>query len=631
MGEAFIDKEGHYLLRLKNGQTFKSARFTSYDDAGRKSWLVSGTPTNIWACSLSTWSSFLDSLNEEILFEESYSIEAYEKPLVDNKAEEVISFIKSIVPEDCMLIFDNNVVIIFANVLREPATVYFNYLCVFMNSLTYKLFQGDTRGATPLRFTTTSGTTVFDTPIHQCYLSGYYLSNKETATFFNTPSVSAINGDNIFSSNQLYLGFDNSVVATRNNNPIYTARDSSYGMTFDNWSKLMLPFEINLPYVQNKAYLNMFSYYGNTDFTVSTDNPGGNSGTGGGNGTYDDTSDEIPIPSFPSTSASQTGMVTLLRPTLAQLSSFSNKMWGDFWTSVSKSTIFYGDPADIVINLSLVPVEVESGGTISDLKVAGASTGISMDRAGSQYEDVDCGTIHIDEYWGSFMDYAPYTKMELYLPFCGTIQIDPDEVMNSDLSIVYHIDLVTGSCIAFVKIVRGNLNSVLHQMNGNLSYNIPITGDNFGKLMSTLVSIATSGIATSSMNQANKSIASGHASVTNKQVVNANAVASAKSIATVANSVGEVMTSKPTVTRSGDLSANNGILGILKPYLIITRPKQSVPTSYPEHYGHLSNITETLSNLSGYTIIESIHLDGVSATQEEKDELEGLLYSGVIL
>ena len=263
-----------------------------------------------------------------------------------------------------------------------------------------------------------------------------------------------------------------------------------------------------------------------------------------------------------------------------------------------------------------------------------------MTKAGNQYVEVDCGSIDIKEYWGSFMDYEPFTKIELVLPYCGSIRLDTDEVMNSKLSIVYHVDLLTGNCIAFIHTERDNLNSVIAQVNGNVSYNIPITGDNFSKLTSTLLGIATGGISTVAQNGAALTSAGNNSasypkgsnvSSRYKSELSANAFNSSRSIATSANAVADVVASKPSVTRSGDFSANNGIFTIQYPYLIITRPIQSIPKSYSSHYGHLSNITASLSTLSGYTVIECIHLDGVTATEEEKDELEGLLHSGIIL
>ena len=72
------------------------------------------------------------------------------------------------------------------------------------------------------------------------------------------------------------------------------------------------------------------------------------------------------------------------------------------------------------------------------------------------------------------------------------------------------------------------------------------------------------------------------------------------------------------------------MLAIQKPYLILTRPRQAHPANQNHYTGYPSFITENLSELSGYTEIEQIHLENVQATDSELNEIVSLLESGVI-
>ena len=54
---------------------------------------------------------------------------------------------------------------------------------------------------------------------------------------------------------------------------------------------------------------------------------GGTSVTGGGQGTFNDMSYPVPIPTLPSLSAADCGMVALFRPTKAQLNSLASYLW----------------------------------------------------------------------------------------------------------------------------------------------------------------------------------------------------------------------------------------------------------------------------------------------------------------
>ena len=88
---------------------------------------------------------------------------------------------------------------------------------------------------------------------------------------------------------------------------------------------------------------------------------------------------------------------------------------------------------------------------------------------------------------------------------------------------------------------------------------------------------------------------------------------------------------KPNIEKSGSLSGTGGMLGIQTPYLILTRPRQAIPAGQNRFIGYPAFITEILGNISGYTEVDSIHLEGINATGEELSEIETILKSGVIL
>ena len=50
-----------------------------------------------------------------------------------------------------------------------------------------------------------------------------------------------------------------------------------------------------------------------------------------------------------------------------------------------------------------------------------------------------------------FLDYEPYTTYELYVPFCGTTKIRAADILGHTLNLTMLVDLITGSCTAYVK------------------------------------------------------------------------------------------------------------------------------------------------------------------------------------
>ena len=328
--------------------------------------------------------------------------------------------------------------------------------------------------------------------------------------------------------------------------------------------------------------------------------PGGDSTDGGGDGNHDDTSDDIPIPPVPTLSAVDAGFITLFNPNTDQLRRLAAYMWTGLFDIDTYRKLF-ADPMDCFLGLSIVPVNVPSSGA-APVKVGNISTGISMNVAASQYVEVNCGSLNVAEYWGAYLDYEPFTTASIYLPFIGTHPIAVDDIMGKTVTVKYHIDILSGACTAFIQCG----NSVLYEFIGQCSSSIPISANDWTNVINGVISIA---------------------GAIGSMVATGGATAPA-AVGTIASNA--VNTMKPSIEKSGSMSGTGGMLAIQKPYLILTRPNQAVPTSQNYFTGYPSFITEVLGNLSGYTEIDSIHLTGIPATDNELIEIESLLKGGVI-
>lgn len=328
--------------------------------------------------------------------------------------------------------------------------------------------------------------------------------------------------------------------------------------------------------------------------------PGDSSGPGGGGGSFDNTSTPIDIPNLPSISAASTGFISLYNPSLNQLNQLASYLWSDLFEIDGWKKLF-ADPMDAILGLSIVPVAVPSGGT-REVKVGNIGTGISLTVASNQFVEVDCGSIDVNEYWGAYLDYEPYTQAQIFLPYIGTRPISVDEIMGKTVRVVYHVDILTGACCCFVKCG----DSVLYTYNGQCSIPIPITGANYTSVVNGVISIAAS---------VGSLVATGGSSAPT-------------AIPEIASSAVNQM--KPQVEKSGSISGSAGVLNMQTPYLILIRPRQALPSKQNEFIGYPSLITVQLTELSGYTEVQSIHLENIPATQEELAEIESLLEGGVI-
>lgn len=325
----------------------------------------------------------------------------------------------------------------------------------------------------------------------------------------------------------------------------------------------------------------------------------GTSIPGGGGGSYDLESDNILIPSLPTLGAGNCGLLTIYNPTLTQLRSLSNWLWSN--SLLDNLEKMFAQPMDLIITLNLIPCAPQYLGVTQEVKIGGVGTEIQMQKVDNQYMALDCGTIDVKEFFGSALDYGIYTKVSLYLPFCNVVQLKTDEVMNAKINVTYHIDLFTGSCIAYVSVLRDKLNSVLYSFEGNLAVSIPLISRDFSNLFQ---SITKSGI---------------------------NALSGGFAMNNILSSAVDVMASKPNINRTGGVSSTGGLLGIRTPYLIIERPIQSLASNYNKYVGYPSNITSKLLYLKGFTQVEEVIANGLTCTDEEQEEIINLLKEGVIL
>lgn len=350
------------------------------------------------------------------------------------------------------------------------------------------------------------------------------------------------------------------------------------------------------------------------DTEIDSDNPYGGSGsssTGGGDGSYIDPDDTTPaeIPSLPSIGAADLGFITMYNPSKAQLKNLSDFMWSGLFDLDTYKKLF-SDPMQSIIGLAIVPVAPEISGA-KNVMFGSIDSGVNMPTIGNQYVQLDCGSVDIEKWAGSFMDYSPYTKISLYLPYIGIHQLSADDIIGGSIHVVYNIDVLSGACGCFVE---HSSRGVLYSYNGSCITNIPLTSVNFSSAIQNAVSAVCSGVGIIA------GIATGAAPVT--------AMSAAGLINSAANTA---LNSKPSVQRSGSLGGSAGILSIQKPYVIIERPNVSVPASVQNFVGQTSNITLNLGACHGFTLCEYVHINGVNATSEEIKEIEALLKEGVFL
>lgn len=307
-------------------------------------------------------------------------------------------------------------------------------------------------------------------------------------------------------------------------------------------------------------------------------------------------------PVVPPATGSASSLYAIYNPTLAQINSFGAWLWSDNFVDQIKK--LFNDPMQAIIGLHKVYATPATGGA-QTIKVGYLDSGVSAKVVSNQYTTIDCGSVGLSEYFGNVFDYDPYTKVNLYLPFIGIVPLSVGEVMRSTIHVVYHVDVLTGACLAEVKIKRDSAGGTLFQYSGNAAVQYPISSGSYMGIVSGIMSIA-GGVA--------GTIATGGAAM--PVLLGAGA------------SIGRMHTD---ISHSGNFSGNAGAMGIKKPYLIIDRPQTALAKNFPNYIGYPSNTTVKLSSCSGFTKVHEIHLENVPATNNELSDIEMKLKGGVII
>lgn len=398
-------------------------------------------------------------------------------------------------------------------------------------------------------------------------------------------------------------GFLSADVATKRVNDtvfgsfeVFISNESTSGTFYTN-NKIVLPASIVRPDVGDDT-----DPYSQID--GEGDIPGGGS---------------VAIPGLPPATATATGIIGLFAPTESQMQQLADFMWTDFGgqgttvvdvlkelVEAIKRTI--SNPLDYVFGLNIIPSQGLSIGSSQVVKFGFVSSGVSMPRLANQYFEVDCGSLSFDALCGdTFLDYAPYSKFSIYLPYIGFKDVDANDFVGHTIGVKYHGDTVTGGVTAYIT----KDGSVMYQYSGCCALNIPLSSDNWGSTIAATVQIATAMIS--------GGVAGGAAGVGKAAINGAANVAANPSLLS------------PQVQHSGAVSGGAGAMGVQFPFVIREAVRFHPTTSFNKMSGYPSFYYRQLSNVTGYTTVLDVHLDGIPATRGEVMEIENLLKSGVIL
>ena len=247
---------------------------------------------------------------------------------------------------------------------------------------------------------------------------------------------------------------------------------------------------------------------------------------------------------------------------------------------------------------------------------------------------MDLGEYEILPKFNDFRDYAPYTKIEMFIPYCGWVAL-PSHVMSSEekpkiITGTLLCDIIAGTCKAVIKCN----DTVVAEASGFTAVDVPFTGENVGMKMAGIASAITSYGNTASKTVGN--IASGGMS--------GGAGAGAAAAGGLVGLLGSYAQLHSAFNANyteicGKTGDGCNVAGLNKVYIKIQRPKTGgyeAPDFVPENYGHTTGFIamkkSLISECEGLIVCSNPDTSGIGgATDRERQMIKNLLESGIIV
>ena len=275
---------------------------------------------------------------------------------------------------------------------------------------------------------------------------------------------------------------------------------------------------------------------------------------------------------------------------LVQLGQF---LWGA--SIFDNFSLINNNPIENIISCKAIPYAIS--GTTQEITLGNVKTGVNGEKINQNFSKQTIGSVAIAEHYHNFLDYAPYTNVIIYLPYIGFKELDASLVMGKTLRIEYTLDVITGGCLA--QIYVGKIR--LYEFTGNIGVDISITASNRAQVESAYINAGV-GVVSSAM--------SGN-------------------VTGAVNSIIGAATSQYHYSGTGNPSPSCVASTNRTCYIVIDRPQYQSLNAFNHTRGRMCCLSKTIGSLKGYTVCDSnIDISGISATDEEKDEIVNILSSG---
>ena len=333
-------------------------------------------------------------------------------------------------------------------------------------------------------------------------------------------------------------------------------------------------------------------------------------------GTNDWTPDNISEKELPPDFFGNSGLMKVLTPTTAELINFSKYLWNDNF-NLDQFKKIVNNPFDLILGFQYLPLKVIIGGTtpINVGNILSVDTGLTMSYPTQENYKHSFGTLNLTGQESKFLDYAPYSRTFIHLPYIGTQAIDTDLIRKtSPVELIYKYNIVTGTITAYLKGSISGRNGILYEWVGNCNNTLPVASNDYSNSISGMFNLVSSAVV--------GGISGG--------AIGGGVGAAVGAISGAVSGLNQ-SDLKPTITSQGSIGGSGACLNATNDAFIVTiQQKLSVDNKHPHYLGYPRNVSGKIKSSKGYNNIKGCRMSCKYAYQEELSEIEQILVSGYI-
>ena len=224
----------------------------------------------------------------------------------------------------------------------------------------------------------------------------------------------------------------------------------------------------------------------------------------------------------------------------------------------------------------------------------------------------------------SFLDYSPFTLYEIFIPYYGFVSLSGEAILGKVLKVFYLVNYEDGTATAYIYNVTDK--KVLFSGQCVIGVKVSLSSSNALEIANQKTALAlNTGI---NLIGSALSVAGG--------IATENPITTASGVLKATSTIGNAITTYNQLYDLGTVGVSSGSDGLSNIQKVFIKKTRSIPINYNNEflslYGKPLNEYRKLSELTGFTQIKEVHIEGFdNANDSEINEIDALLKSGIIL